>query len=59
MKTVSVIAPNLLVGGFVAVAGGRTLLMVNNSSLLKLAQMYEFTTDSPREKKQSVLTARA
>jgi hypothetical protein len=32
--------------------GGRTFLMVNNSSLMKLAQMYEFTTDSPREKRQ-------
>ncbi|CAI8027711.1 Rho guanine nucleotide exchange factor 12 [Geodia barretti] len=36
--------------------GGRTFLMVNNSSLMKLAQMYEFTTDSPREKRQLVLT---
>ena len=35
-------------------AGGRTFLMVNNSSLMKLAQMYEFTTDSPREKRQLV-----
>ena len=31
--------------------------MVNNSSLMKLAQMYEFTTDSPREKRQLVPTA--
>ena len=35
--------------------GGRTFLIVNNSSLMKLAQMYEFTAESPREKKRSVL----
>ena len=34
--------------------GGRTFLIVNNSSLMKLAQMYEFTAESPKEKKQLV-----
>ena len=32
-------------------AGGRTFLVVNNSSLMKLAQMYEFIAEGPQEKK--------
>lgn len=31
---------------------GRTFLIVNHSSLLKLAQMYEFTAESVQEKKK-------
>ena len=38
--------------GSVPSAGGRTFLIVNNSSLMKLAQMYEFTADSPQEKRK-------
>ena len=32
--------------------GGRTFLLVNTSSLMKLAQMYEFSAEGPQEKKQ-------
>ena len=42
-----------LLNGY-AYVGGRTFLIVNNSSLMKLAQMYEFTAESPQEKKQLV-----
>ena len=36
--------------------GGRTFLLVNNSELMKLAQMYEFIAEGPNEKKQYVIT---
>ena len=36
----------------VSTLGNRTFLIVNNSSLMKLAQMYEFIAEGPREKKQ-------
>ena len=32
--------------------GNRTFLVVNNSNLMKLAQMYEFIAEGPQEKKQ-------
>lgn len=32
--------------------GGRSFLIVNNSQLMKLAQMYEFTAESVQEKKR-------
>ena len=37
---------------FVRITGNRTFLVVNNSSLMKLAQMYEFIAEGPTEKKQ-------
>ena len=33
-------------------AVGRTFLVVNNSSLMKFAQMYELTAETSREKKR-------
>lgn len=33
-------------------SGNRTFLVVNNSGLMKLAQMYEFIAEGPQEKKQ-------
>ena len=38
----------------VSFLGNRTFLVVNNSGLMKLAQMYEFIAEGPQEKKQWV-----
>ena len=34
------------------IPGGRTFFLVDTSSLMKLAQMYEFIAEGPQEKKQ-------
>ena len=44
----------LKVLGWFTCIGGRTFLLVNNSSLMKFAQMYEFIAENPKEKKKYI-----